>query len=278
MYIKVQEDADDVYLCNFCDAIFVTETSVVEHIKSQHKKILFDPDTGEFRPVVRSEVKKKIKAKDPSEDPSLLDNNYLERTYFVCDTCDDIFLARQQLKNHFRSEHEYEKGCQDTFQSKRLSTTSSKEVSRSRLCRITSPKKQNSYNKKKNEFMNMKHGDKNLVPSMKYLQENSIAEKQSGITSKVSKKAAKKYQCRKCDKILNNYDQARNHFLSHYYDNFKTIFPSNVVVCPICSKEHRDRSSLIRHYAFLHEKLFEVVPGLTKESMMKSIKDTAIEC
>ena len=46
MYIKVQEDADDVYLCNFCDAIFVTETSVVEHIKSQHKKILFDPDTG----------------------------------------------------------------------------------------------------------------------------------------------------------------------------------------------------------------------------------------
>ena len=46
MYIKVQEDADDVYLCNFCDAIFVTETSVVEHIKSQHKKILLDPDTG----------------------------------------------------------------------------------------------------------------------------------------------------------------------------------------------------------------------------------------
>merc|ERR1719394_318668 len=187
MYIKVQEDADDVFLCNFCETIFVTETSVVEHIKSQHKKILFDPDTGELRPVLGSEVKKKIKTKDPSRDPSPLDNNYLERTYFVCDTCDDIFLDRQQLKNHVRSEHEYEKGCLDTFQSKRLSTTSSKEVCRSRLCRITSPKKQNSDNKNKHKFMIKMHGDNNLVPSMKYLQENSMPEKQSSITSKVSK-------------------------------------------------------------------------------------------
>merc|ERR1719342_1696841 len=241
--------------------------------------ILLDPDTGEFRPVVRSEVKKKIKAKGPSEDPSLLDDNYLERTYFVCDTCDEIFLHRQNLKNHVRREHEYQEGCLDTFQSKRLSTTSSKEVSRSRkrLCRITSPKKQNSDNKKKHELMNKKLGHNNLVPSMKYIQGNLIAEKQSSITSKVSKKAPKKCQCRKCEKILNA-KAAKYHCLSHYYDNFKTILPSNTVVCPLCGKEHRDRICLIRHYAFLHEKLFELVPGLTKESMMKSIKDTAIEC
>merc|ERR1712029_856669 len=134
------------------------------------------------------------------------------------------FLDRQQLKHHIRSEHEYQEGCLDTFQSKRLSTTSSKEVSRSRLCRITSPKKQNSDNKKKHKFMNEKHGNNNFVPSTKYLQENSMPEKQSSITSKVSKKAPKKYQCRKCEKILNNYEHAKNHFLSHYYDNFKTIF------------------------------------------------------
>jgi len=60
MYTKVHEDADDVFLCDFCDAIFVTEHSIIEHIQNRHREILLDPDTGELRPVVRRQIQSKI--------------------------------------------------------------------------------------------------------------------------------------------------------------------------------------------------------------------------
>merc|ERR1711915_355575 len=249
---------------------------MIEHIQNHHREILLDPDTGELRPVVRSEINESLKEEaDPFEDP-FLDYDYLERTYFVCDICDDISLDRQQLENHVKSEHEDGKGCKEAFQSKRLSTSSFKKARKSRymFCRITSPEMQYTVNKSEDEPT--KGSDKNVkncVRSMK-TNEGNFMPKIPANSTKVSKTSTK-YQCRKCDQILNNYMHAKRHFLSHYYYVFDGLLPSNT--CPICKKDHRDGSTLRTHYAFAHKKLFELVPGLTNESMMKSIKETAIE-
>ena len=89
--------------------------------------------------------------------------------------------------------------------------------------------------------------------------------------------------CPKCGQVCKNKEGLRNHMLSHYYevffevgrvlDNIDICVAGNIFLthnikvlpgvapftCPECDKDaSRDRITLTRHYAFAHNKLFEM--------------------
>ena len=74
----------------------------------------------------------------------------------------------------------------------------------------------------------------------------------------------------KCSKCLLGFDDigsARTHVLSHYHQVFFNVLPDRKPFpCPICAKVHRDRITLIRHYALAHKKVFEMT-DLTREDL-----------
>lgn len=73
--------------------------------------------------------------------------------------------------------------------------------------------------------------------------------------------------CPKCDQICKDSSNFKNHLLSHYYTDFYEVTPSKKpFACPTCGKENRDRITLIRHYAFKHNMLFELT-DVTPEMM-----------
>ena len=66
-------------------------------------------------------------------------------------------------------------------------------------------------------------------------------------------------QCLKCDAMCRDVTHLKNHLLSHFYQDFYVLLPSaKPFPCPICEKESRDRITLLRHYAFAHDKAQEV--------------------
>jgi len=66
-------------------------------------------------------------------------------------------------------------------------------------------------------------------------------------------------QCFKCGQICKDNSNLRNHILSHYYRIFDPLLPkSKPFPCPVCEKPSRDKITMIRHFAFTHQKLFEL--------------------
>jgi len=65
--------------------------------------------------------------------------------------------------------------------------------------------------------------------------------------------------CFKCSQICKDTSNLRNHVLSHYYRIFDPLIPqTKPFPCPECQKPSRDKITLIRHFAFTHQKLFEL--------------------
>lgn len=60
--------------------------------------------------------------------------------------------------------------------------------------------------------------------------------------------------CFKCGKDCKNKMELRHHVLTHFYADFYSCLPSSKPFsCPVCCAVSRDRISLVRHYAFVHE-------------------------
>ena len=74
--------------------------------------------------------------------------------------------------------------------------------------------------------------------------------------------------CFKCDQVCKDNSNYKNHILSHYYREFDKHIPQvKPFECPICSKPSRDKITLIRHYAFTHQKMFELT-DITPEQLL----------
>jgi len=88
--------------------------------------------------------------------------------------------------------------------------------------------------------------------------------------------------CRKCPKcgkyVKASPKNLRFHMLTHYQQVFFDVLPDKwPFKCPICVQTSRDRVTLARHYAFYHEKIFELT-DLTPEDFYyseKHIKDSS---
>ncbi len=90
---------------------------------------------------------------------------------------------------------------------------------------------------------------------------------------KVERKEENNLKCFKCDKACNSAPNLRNHILSHYYKVFFAVLPARKPFsCPDCNYTRaRDRITLVRHYAFYHEKLF-VMTAVTPEQAQFTLK------
>ena len=66
-------------------------------------------------------------------------------------------------------------------------------------------------------------------------------------------------ECFKCGQVCKDNANLKNHVLSHYYQVFYDVLPdSKPYECTICDKPNRDRITLVRHFAFSHNKFFEM--------------------
>jgi len=82
-------------------------------------------------------------------------------------------------------------------------------------------------------------------------------------------------ECFKCGQVCKDNSNLKNHVLSHYYQVFYDVLPdSRPFECPLCDKPNRDRITLVRHYAFTHNKFFEMtdvtsddIAGMGKRSI-----------
>jgi len=74
--------------------------------------------------------------------------------------------------------------------------------------------------------------------------------------------------CFKCSAVCKDNSNYKNHILSHYYREFDPHIPQvKPFECPICTKPSRDKITLIRHYAFTHQKMFELT-DITPEQLV----------
>ena len=66
-------------------------------------------------------------------------------------------------------------------------------------------------------------------------------------------------ECPKCGQVCKDNGNMKNHLLSHYYQDFYRCTPdTKPFACPSCGKESRDRITMIRHFAFSHNMLYEL--------------------
>ena len=83
------------------------------------------------------------------------------------------------------------------------------------------------------------------------------ADKKRATTAK--KDPPPEHKCPKCDLLCKDVPHLKNHVVTHFKDIFYSILPNiKPYQCPECSKILRDIIGLTRHYAFAHQKLYEL--------------------
>ena len=105
--------------------------------------------------------------------------------------------------------------------------------------------------------------EKNMSPAVKKKKPSSDStspsKKSTSMTSVQTHDNADGPICPKCEIVCKDFGNLKNHLLSHFYPQFYELLPgSKPFPCPICEKENRDRITLLRHYAFAHNKAIEI--------------------
>jgi len=80
------------------------------------------------------------------------------------------------------------------------------------------------------------------------------------------KRIVPEYKCPICPSVYRNavtdktsYHNFKNHVLSHFYKTFYPHLPSSKPFkCPMCQQVSRDKIDMIRHYAYGHQKIYDL--------------------
>ena len=68
------------------------------------------------------------------------------------------------------------------------------------------------------------------------------------------------HRCRFCTSGHENALGLKNHVLNHFKDQLNQHLPSCApFLCPECKNPNRDKITILRHYAFGHKKVFDLV-------------------
>ena len=113
MYTHHEEGREDLYVCDICEAIFVSENGIVEHLRGSHKEELLVLDNEQVKDAAKAVKRKRSTASDNNDGDDgekddkkpKLDLTYVEKQFYICETCDDIFLEKQHLSIHIKQIH-----------------------------------------------------------------------------------------------------------------------------------------------------------------------------
>ena len=68
------------------------------------------------------------------------------------------------------------------------------------------------------------------------------------------------HRCRFCTSGHENSNGLKNHVLNHFKDQLIKHLPScTPFLCPECQAPQRDKITCLRHYAFSHKKVYDLV-------------------
>ena len=103
----------DIFVCDICEAIMVTEEAIGDHLKMKHREEI---RRTSVKIIPDSERDVKNQSEDVNEDEvqmeEVLENpkfdlNYVNKQFYVCQSqkCDEIFLDRRHLQVHMKLSH-----------------------------------------------------------------------------------------------------------------------------------------------------------------------------
>ena len=264
MFSTLETEENDVFSCNICDDIFVSEDGIKKHIARNHEtKDLEDSGLGKNVKMIglnnSEKENNKIKGQDRNQPW------WLEDTFHVCDVCDEMFINSPGLKNHQRLRHNVSQKNAITGEI----TEAQDKNDEMKLTVNTSLLNTNGSSEKKLL----------LLESKRSKRFNSISRKESIKPTKVQENLSTAFRrdlggdrtsssCFKCGLPCKSLAHRKNHILSHYYSAFHKVLPnSSPFACPQCTQISRDRITLIRHFAFAHKKMYEFT-GVTEELLL----------
>jgi len=124
MYTQHSDGGDDLFVCDVCEAILVSEQGIVEHLRTKHREELLVMDVE----TIRQETEARSSETEPSEDQNSetsqtsedsgyegaaegarapkIDMTFVERQFYVCCHCDDVFLDKKHLQVHINISHD----------------------------------------------------------------------------------------------------------------------------------------------------------------------------
>ena len=122
IYSQHAQAVDDLFLCNVCDAILVSEQGMVEHLQTQHREELHIMDIENISQETEagsSELPEdhNSEASQTGEDSGYegdaegtrapkIDMTFVQRQFYVCCHCDDVFLDKKHLRGHIIISHD----------------------------------------------------------------------------------------------------------------------------------------------------------------------------
>ena len=215
------------YYCNLCReeggvVITSSEIKMIKHIQRHHPELNLVVNIGSGNPG-GGELQEKLVKNVNSDKETALDANSNRKYNNKPLSQEDIFYPCDD--------------CSDIYMSLREFTNhklSHKEKKEEEAVQIEAKKKEKPSNLKGSRIVN-RHREKRIV---------------------------QEYQCAICPRtfsVKDGHENFRNHVLSHYYKIFHPHLPSSKPYkCPLCQKPNRDKATLVRHYAFGHQKLYEL--------------------
>ena len=155
----------------------------------------------------------------------------------ACSHCDSFFTSKDALKNHITEQHRKNKNT-DKIKVKKT---------------IKSEKKKN----KESSDDEIEEIFKNHVENV--VQETPKSDRKPKENQIKSNKKFEIGQCSFCDEIFDKSSNLKNHVLNHFKAELIADLPeSKPFTCPECDcNPVRDKTTLLRHYAFTHKKIFD---------------------
>jgi len=239
-------DDEEVEVCDICQEILLGGAALREHMEEAHPKPKEEVKEDRKRsrsgsPVSGGEKKKRSRSRSGSKEERRREEKKMKKHKHK-----DRSRSRERHREKDKEKEKHKKGSMDGF------IVDEEEERKKRLKKL------------------MREGMVNVDDDggVTIGQERGKAFPSQGLV--VTHDNLNGPQCPKCDQICKDNANLKNHVLSHYYQDFYRVTPDQKpFACPTCGKENRDRITMIRHFAFSHNMLYELT-DMTPEMLNTS--------
>ena len=263
MFTRLETEENDVFSCDICDDIFVSEDSIKKHVVEVHEEKDFEGSWSDKNVKVKGvniSEKENNETKRQEEDQPW----WLEDIFYVCDLCYEIFSNSPGLRNHHRLKHSMR---QENANSTGEITGAQEE--KDEVKQLVNTALLNTNSNTNTKLLKSKITKRfNFISKKETIQARNVQENPPTAIKRDVGEEKTSCSCFKCGLKCKSLMHRKNHILSHYYSAFYSVLPnSQPYVCPECGHTSRDRITLIRHFAFSHKKMYQFT-GVTEDLLL----------